>query len=559
MTTPQEVRGARHDALVNEDGWDAAEFVTYDNDTSHLVADDVQEAIDELAGRVSDPDGPPLPVNLALGAIIDVGAEVYDGYVEILADSPDWYLRFEEPTGPFGDTSPNAVTVTETGAVTRGVTGPVGSDDAITVDAADKLTLGYAAVSKTAESIECWIKTTTTGAVVIEQGRGSVGCCLQLAIGNTAFGATAGQVGAFFNSTSFWQGIHTTATYNDGNWHHVAATWSGTVVAANIKLYIDGVLATTTADSGNTGSRSSPISGDGAMTLFDPAGDISVAEMAFFSTELSAGRVAAHADTGGAEAWIGGGLGVTDGDDATYETAEGSNAVRLDLGAPFEIVRVRLRIATETAGARSYLLEAATLADYSDAVTATTLAFTAVGSFTAQDVEDSWTPTGAYRYWQLTGDDETRRVHELELYEGDPLLLQIQEELDAHLADTVDAHDASAISFTPTGTIAATDVQAAIAEAATDAAAALAAHAALPATGGTDHVHIDNIAYSGDGSTTAFELPAAPFDEFSVKAFIAGVRSAITLSGYLLTTMTFGSAPASGTDNVTVDIVAAVV
>jgi len=44
-------------------------------------------------------------------------------------------------------------------------------------------------------------------------------------------------------------------------------------------------------------------------------------------------------------------------------------------------------------------------------------------------------------------------------------------DLAAHLADTSDAHDASAISFSPTGTIAATDVQAAIAEAASEAAA----------------------------------------------------------------------------------------
>ena len=36
--------------------------------------------------------------------------------------------------------------------------------------------------------------------------------------------------------------------------------------------------------------------------------------------------------------------------------------------------------------------------------------------------------------------------------------------LAAHIADTVDAHDASAISFAPTGTVAATDVQAAIVE-----------------------------------------------------------------------------------------------
>lgn len=45
-----------------------------------------------------------------------------------------------------------------------------------------------------------------------------------------------------------------------------------------------------------------------------------------------------------------------------------------------------------------------------------------------------------------------------------------QAELDAHLTDTTDAHDASAISFSPTGTIAATDVQAAIAEVAAEAA-----------------------------------------------------------------------------------------
>jgi flagellar hook-basal body complex protein FliE len=40
---------------------------------------------------------------------------------------------------------------------------------------------------------------------------------------------------------------------------------------------------------------------------------------------------------------------------------------------------------------------------------------------------------------------------------------------DTHIADGTDAHDASAISFSPVGTIAATDVQAAIAEVASEA------------------------------------------------------------------------------------------
>lgn len=51
-------------------------------------------------------------------------------------------------------------------------------------------------------------------------------------------------------------------------------------------------------------------------------------------------------------------------------------------------------------------------------------------------------------------------------------------DLTAHIDDTSDAHDASAISFSAVGTIAATDAQAAIAEVATDAATALSTHEA---------------------------------------------------------------------------------
>lgn len=59
--------------------------------------------------------------------------------------------------------------------------------------------------------------------------------------------------------------------------------------------------------------------------------------------------------------------------------------------------------------------------------------------------------------------------------ESDPVALAA---LDAHVVDAADAHDASAISFAPTGTIAATDVQAAIAEAAAEAGGGGAAAAA---------------------------------------------------------------------------------
>ena len=44
----------------------------------------------------------------------------------------------------------------------------------------------------------------------------------------------------------------------------------------------------------------------------------------------------------------------------------------------------------------------------------------------------------------------------------------VQTNLDSHTNDTVDTHDASAISFQPTGTIASTNVQSAIAEVANE-------------------------------------------------------------------------------------------
>lgn len=127
---------------------------------------------------------------------------------------------------------------------------------------------------------------------------------------------------------------------------------------------------------------------------------------------------------------------------------------------------------------------------------------------------------------------------------------EVAQEVVDHTADTTDAHDASAISIVDAGGhYTGTDVEAALAEVG-------ASIDALEARPAGDHQHIDNVAFSGDGSTTAFELPAAPFDEFSVKAFVAGLRTAVTLSGTMLTICTFSSAPASGTDNVVIDIVA---
>jgi hypothetical protein len=78
-------------------------------------------------------------------------------------------------------------------------------------------------------------------------------------------------------------------------------------------------------------------------------------------------------------------------------------------------------------------------------------------------------------------------------------------DLAAHLADATAAHAASAVSFSPTGTIAGTDVQTAVAEVATDAAALVTAH-----TGDATDAHAASaIGFTPVGAIAATDVQAA--------------------------------------------------
>lgn len=124
-----------------------------------------------------------------------------------------------------------------------------------------------------------------------------------------------------------------------------------------------------------------------------------------------------YGDEATASTWTLPAPNANDGDDATYDTIDGQDVLRVDLGTPYRITRTRLRIGTEFAGAKTYTLIAWNELDESDAVTVATLTFTGTGSFTAQDVERSFVNDTAYRYWQLSGDNESRRIYSWELYE----------------------------------------------------------------------------------------------------------------------------------------------
>lgn len=111
-----------------------------------------------------------------------------------------------------------------------------------------------------------------------------------------------------------------------------------------------------------------------------------------------------------------------DADDATYElipeTGTSTDVLRVDLGAEFRIVTTRLVIGTQNAGSKTYTIKAANIADYSDEVVIATLSWSAVGSYAAQTIEETWYTTESYRYWELSGNDESRRVYSWELREA---------------------------------------------------------------------------------------------------------------------------------------------
>jgi hypothetical protein len=76
-------------------------------------------------------------------------------------------------------------------------------------------------------------------------------------------------------------------------------------------------------------------------------------------------------------------------------------------------------------------------------------------------------------------------------------------------------------------------------------------------TASSDHAHVMDCLLSGDASTTAWTLPVVPVDQYSVAAYVSGVLTEVTLSGTYFDIATFGSAPASATNNIRFDIVAA--
>ncbi|MET0694428.1 MAG: PKD domain-containing protein, partial [Propionibacteriaceae bacterium] len=196
--------------------------------------------------RVTDPKG-----NVRTGDPVTVtasgGAGVSDYDKAVLADGPSAYWPMGESSGTTVTDYAGSDNATKGATVTQGVTGAIPSD----VGTAYRFpgTVNTSTVGSTALrtgpmifSAEAWFKTTSTrGGKIIGFGKS--------ASGNSAnsdrhiYMSNAGKIYFGVNPGAI-KTVNSTASYNNGQWHHVV----GTLGTGGMSLYVDGQLVGSRTD-----------------------------------------------------------------------------------------------------------------------------------------------------------------------------------------------------------------------------------------------------------------------------------------------------------------------
>lgn len=218
----------------------------------------------------------------------------------VLADSPVWWGRLAEKTGTVMANSSGAAGRDGIygGSPTLGVAGLIGgsSNTAVQFNGTNsygRVTYASWMDSPTALTVEAWIKTTMigSGAIVDRDPLSQRVWQFRINAGEIEFVKIGGTGGTVTASTPL-------ATYNDGNIHHVVATYDGT----DIKLYVDGALVQTTSAAGTLGTATgwlsvgvnNSFSSDSPTNWFNGVID----EPAVYNSVLSASRISAHYTAG---------------------------------------------------------------------------------------------------------------------------------------------------------------------------------------------------------------------------------------------------------------------
>jgi PKD repeat protein len=218
----------------------------------------------------------------------------------VLDDVPSTYWPLNERSGATGFDSRVINDLRLGTTVVRGAAGSEATGGGVAATFPGTAS-GYGATKATAPataSVEAWFTTTSTrggtltGYSTATGSGGSTDLATYLdSSGRLNFGATGGVNGA----------VRSTASYNDGAWHHVVST----ITAGSLQLYVDGALVASASD---LPARSSSLSGYwrvGSVSLLGwanrPLSDAlngTIDNVAVYPRVLSAAQVAAHHSVG---------------------------------------------------------------------------------------------------------------------------------------------------------------------------------------------------------------------------------------------------------------------
>ena len=154
--------------------------------------------------------------------------------------------------------------------LTNGPTYNAGSGGYFSFDGTNDYAIGLTYALGSGFTIDCWINTTTTATDAI---------LAQPDSGTLFFGTRNNKLGISGQFDIPWGFVLSTSNINTGNWVYGAATYDG----VNVKMYVNGTLETTSAQTGNFTSQTLRIADSGASEYY--TGNISIVRL--YTTVLS--------------------------------------------------------------------------------------------------------------------------------------------------------------------------------------------------------------------------------------------------------------------------------
>lgn len=263
---------------------------------------DTLPAGERTVGVVKYAPGDAIPVNLRRVVVVPPGSTSY--VTAVLADAPLGFWRLSETSGTTAaDLGSGANAGTYTGGVTVGQLGRLGGLSVPTFDGGTGLVLLPdidALDGAAAFTLEAWVNPAALAVGlnnVVSKWLANTQNTLAMSVSNT------GTVRVFVSPSLTDAGNASgTATGNIvalNQWTHIAAVYDGSQTgnAARLVIYVNGVLRSMTF--GGTIPATTPASGTAAVRIGQLGGATQwwnggIADVAIYTTALSAARIAAH-------------------------------------------------------------------------------------------------------------------------------------------------------------------------------------------------------------------------------------------------------------------------